>query len=164
MHMQDAWNEKRRHATHERWIAQLQMNLPAGIPLRQGTTDWPETFRSEYETVADDEPNCTQCLFCRYYAQLEGPLGADWGACLKRGGQYDRQLVFEHWTCGDFQDTPDSQDMHGDWQRLCVEAADHVAAEEAFQASLAGLPQEEMVEGLREHHRRNRDGESWGLR
>ncbi len=40
-----------------------------------------------------------QCLHCRHYVELTGPLGADWGACTKAKSQYDGHLVFEHWTC-----------------------------------------------------------------
>jgi hypothetical protein len=47
---------------------------------------------------------CFQCLHCRYYDPLDSPLGMDWGACVNPASQYDRQVVFEHWTCTKFED------------------------------------------------------------
>ncbi|MDE3073974.1 MAG: hypothetical protein KGJ86_00975 [Chloroflexota bacterium] len=153
--MQEAWNEERRHAIDQRWIEQLRANLPIGVPLADRGGPWPQTFRSEYQEVAENEDDCTQCMFCRYYAQLEGPLGYDWGGCLKEGGQYDRQLVFEHWTCCDFEYAPDSQDFHTDWLRLALSAAEEFEADEAFYASIGKLPPDQQVERIRERLRQN---------
>ena len=146
--MQQAWNEERRHAIHQRWIGQLRANLPVGVPLADRGGPWPLTFCSEYEEVAEDEDDCTQCMFCRYYAQLEGPHGYDWGACLKEGGQYDRQLVFEHWTCRDFEYTPDSQDSHIDWFRLHLRSAEARETDEAFYATIGDVPPDQQVERM----------------
>jgi hypothetical protein len=47
-----------------------------------------------------------QCLFCRFYLPLEGPMGADWGACAnpaspRNGRRVSRPLRFPpampHW-------------------------------------------------------------------
>jgi len=87
---------------HERWIRRLCRTWPEGVPARQpepgeavvsGPVEpWPETWR-------DPEGMAMQCLHCRYYVELSGELGADWGACTSELSQYDGQLVFEHWTC-----------------------------------------------------------------
>ena len=63
---------------HSRWIARLAAGRP---PL------------------ADSD----QCGGCRYYVQLRGTLGMDWGACTNAESEYDRQCVFEHWTCLSFR-------------------------------------------------------------
>lgn len=118
--MLEAWNQESRHAVHDRWQSQLRENLPVGVPVSEKDPSWPETF-AEHE--------CRQCLLCRYYCDLEGPLGMDWGACLKAGGQYDRQVVFEHWTCRDFENAPDAQAPHSEWYRIMAEAHDHMAAD-----------------------------------
>ena len=40
----------------------------------------------------------------RNYVELSGELGADWGACTNELSQYDGQLVFEHWTCREWEE------------------------------------------------------------
>jgi neutral trehalase len=88
--------------THDRWIRRLCRTWPEGVAARQSESGegpnsksvepWPETWR-------DPEGMAMQCLHCRYYVELSGELGADWGACINEFSQYDGQLVFEHWTC-----------------------------------------------------------------
>lgn len=113
--MQEAWNKESHRIIHDRWQSQLRANLPIGIPVSERDPTWPETFASEIDQPGGDERDeCRQCLFCRYYCELEGPLGMDWGACLKAGGQYDRQVVFEHWTCQNFENAPDAQSPHAE--------------------------------------------------
>lgn len=85
---------------HERWIKRLRTTWPEGVAARQldaaenssGIEPWPDTWR-------DPEGPAMQCLHCRYYVALSGPLRADWGACANERSQYDGELVFEHWTC-----------------------------------------------------------------
>ena len=87
---------------HDRWIKRLRKTWPEGVPEEQpepgekrppGRVEpWPDTWR-------DPEMGAMQCLHCRHYVELTGPLGADWGACTKAESQYDGHLVFEHWTC-----------------------------------------------------------------
>lgn len=94
---------------HPRWIEQLIANLPEGVPLNPersaGERPWPATFGDYDEEkgaihMADEGPGfCHQCGGCRFYLTLN----ADWGVCSLPGGQYDRQAVFEHWTCKGFR-------------------------------------------------------------
>ena len=135
--MLEAWNEDKRRIVHERWQAQLRDNLPIGVPVREDDPTWPETFS---ELPDQDLDQCRQCLFCRYYCELDGPLGMDWGACLKPDGQYDRQVVFEHWTCRDFEYAPDSQAPRPEWYRLLAES--HATMGEGL-ASIDGAASEE---------------------
>lgn len=128
--MLEAWNEDTRRITHGRWQSQLRNNLPIGVPVREDDPTWPDTFRSPVDEIRDENlGECRQCLLCRYYCELEGPLGMDWGACLKPGGQYDRQVVFEHWTCRDFEYAPDSQSPRPDWYRLLADSHARMAAD-----------------------------------
>jgi Protein of unknown function (DUF3027) len=88
--------------SHERWMRRLRQTWPEGVPAREpepgerraprDVEPWPETWR-------DSEGAAMQCLHCRYYVELSGEFGADWGACICGPSQYDGQLVFEHWTC-----------------------------------------------------------------
>jgi hypothetical protein len=81
------------------------MTWPEGVTAAQpeagekpsGIEPWPETWR-------DAEGSAMLCLHCRYYAELSGPPGADWGACTNERSQYDGELVFEHWTCSHWAD------------------------------------------------------------
>lgn len=95
---------------HKRWIKQLQANPPSGVPAEENWGGmWPATFGDLVEgrpvhRVDDGEGYCFQCLHCKFYKPLEGDLGADWGACFNKESQYDRQVVFEHWTCTEYVD------------------------------------------------------------
>ena len=40
-----------------------------------------------------------QCLNCRFYVELAGPLGADWGVCCNPRSPAKAQLRFEHMGC-----------------------------------------------------------------
>jgi hypothetical protein len=97
------------HDIHTRWIEQLRADLPEGVPTRGDPEQmWPATFGDMVDgkpehRLGDGEGYCFQCLHCRNYVPLEFPLGMDWGACVKEGGQYERQAVFEHWTCKDYE-------------------------------------------------------------
>jgi hypothetical protein len=94
------WENHDMGDSHERWIRRLRRTWPEDVPARQpepgetpsGVEPWPETWR-------DPEDAAMQCLHCRFYVELTGELGADWGACTSEQSQYDGQLVFEHWTC-----------------------------------------------------------------
>ena len=44
-----------------------------------------------------------QCLFCRFYLPLEGPMGADWGACANPASPRDGTVTFEHDHCDAFE-------------------------------------------------------------
>lgn len=79
--------------THERWIRSLRKTWPEGVPA-QDLQPWPDTQRGG---------GVKQCLHCAHYVELEGALGSDWGACSNAASQYDRQVVFEHWTCKEFE-------------------------------------------------------------
>ena len=133
--MQDAWNRETHRAIHDRWIAQLKAELPIDVPTRLDDPAWPETIPTnllsdtEADQLADDDPRgeVRQCLFCRYYCELIGDLGMDWGACLKDGGQYDRHIVFEHWTCREFQNSPDAQDPHPEYYERLAKVHEDMA-------------------------------------
>lgn len=95
---------------HPRWIEQLQANPPEGVPVEIESVrglPWPATFGDYDESAgATHRPEsdqgdgyCLQCGGCRFYLTLDG----DWGGCSLAGGQYDRQLVFEHWSCNGFR-------------------------------------------------------------
>lgn len=137
--MQEAWNRETHRAIHDRWIEQLKMDLPTDVPVRVNDPTWPETILANLldEEVIETEPwdealhQVRQCLFCRYYCDLIGDLGMDWGACLKAGGQYDRQVVFEHWTCRDFENSPDAQDAHPEYYRRMAESHEEMARMES---------------------------------
>lgn len=96
---------------HRRWISQLEQKLPDGVPLDAELATkghpWPETFGDyDKETGAlhgGPDGCCLQCLHCRFYVTLDGIMGMDWGACTNKVSQYDRQLVFEHWTCKEYR-------------------------------------------------------------
>jgi Protein of unknown function (DUF3027) len=95
---------------HDRWIRRLRMTWPESVPARQpdpgearsSLEPWPDTWR-------DPDGAAMQCLHCRNYIELSGPLGADWGACTSEESQYDGQLVFEHWTCRYWAEEDDEQ-------------------------------------------------------
>ena len=46
-----------------------------------------------------------QCGRCRYFIPLDGPMGADWGACSNNDSPFDRQVMFEHDGCDAFVDS-----------------------------------------------------------
>ncbi|OGO55822.1 MAG: hypothetical protein A2V85_07470 [Chloroflexi bacterium RBG_16_72_14] len=64
-----------RSAIHKRWIE--------------------KTPRSEWHE--------DQCLFCRFYLPIEGPMGSDWGACANPVAPRDAQVTFEHDHCDAFE-------------------------------------------------------------
>lgn len=80
----------RAHANecHERWRKQLNR--------RQG------------EPYYLDEWHGRQCLMCRHFIPLEGPLGEDWGACTNANSPFDRYVMFEHDGCNQFEERPDA--------------------------------------------------------
>jgi hypothetical protein len=43
-----------------------------------------------------------QCLFCRFYLPVEGPLGDDWGACANPASPRNATVTFEHDHCDAF--------------------------------------------------------------
>lgn len=105
--VKETGSKVRRSKLHERWASQLSLaNLPIGVPIdRDG---WPATFGDMVDgkpvhRLDDGEEYCFQCLHCRYYDELESPMGLDWGACNNPASQYDRTVVFEHWTCKEFE-------------------------------------------------------------
>lgn len=97
--------------THDRWIRKLSGKLPVGVPVseRVGSRGqvWPVTFGVVREGQAvhdldEDDPEggmALQCLHCAHYIPLDGRMGMDWGACSNPDSEYDREVVFEHWTC-----------------------------------------------------------------
>jgi hypothetical protein len=77
-------SDARVHAEiHRRWVQ--RRNRDTGSP------DYREEWYGE------------QCLHCRFYVPLEGPLGADWGACTNATSPFDRQVMFEHDGCDAFE-------------------------------------------------------------
>jgi len=102
---------------HVRWIKRLCRTWPEGVPAWQPEPDEapvsgrieprPEIWR-DLKGMPDPEGMCMQCLQCRYYVELSGELGADWGACTNELSQYDGQLVFEHWTCREWAEEIES--------------------------------------------------------
>jgi hypothetical protein len=67
--------EAGRQAIHDRWVA----GRPDG--------EWHED----------------QCLFCRFYLPIAGPIGADWGACANAASPRDGRVTFEHDYCDAFK-------------------------------------------------------------
>lgn len=53
------------------------------------------------------KPSIGQCLFCRYYIPLAGPLGEDWGVCSNAVSPFDAQLMFEHEGCDQYSPADD---------------------------------------------------------
>ena len=53
-----------------------------------------------------------QCLFCRFYLPLDGPLGLDYGACANRASPFDGRVMFEHDGCEAFEHN-DAYDEEG---------------------------------------------------
>jgi hypothetical protein len=98
-----------RTGIHDRWIGRLRQKLPEGVPQDANTREsWPATFGDkDADGRAMHKPHggdyTFQCGGCRFYICIEGPLGADWGVCGNARSEYDRQAVFEHWTCKEFK-------------------------------------------------------------
>lgn len=44
-----------------------------------------------------------QCMLCRFYVSLRGPLGYSWGVCANATSPHDGTLVFEHAGCKQFK-------------------------------------------------------------
>jgi hypothetical protein len=91
---------------HARWIAKLRERLPDNVPPSDSDPAWPETFGNlvNCKPRHGEHPDYTlQCGGCRYYIRLDGAHGADWGACSCPSSEYDRTVVFEHWTCAHFK-------------------------------------------------------------
>lgn len=98
---------------HERWITNLITDLPEGVPtetMKNGDV-WPLTFgdidnrgRAVHGRKA---LRCLQCGGCARFVPLEGTIGMDWGACTHPESQYDKRVVFEHWSCKYFDDGGD---------------------------------------------------------
>lgn len=90
---------------HHNWIKDLSNNPPEGVPLTRTNYQgdpYPitEGDRVDGEVVHNENGNYMfQCMDCVHYWNLEGRLGGDWGACSNPESQYNRQVVFEHWTC-----------------------------------------------------------------
>ena len=76
---------ERRHADacHERWSKRLNRN--------QGAPYYLDAWYAE------------QCLVCRHFVPLDGPLGEDWGACTNPASIFDRTVMFEHDGCHQFE-------------------------------------------------------------
>lgn len=113
--MKEDASKARRSALHDRWATALTENLPIGVPAEVtrtavGERPWPATFGDMIDgkpvhRADQGQGYCFQCLHCRYYLPLDGRLGADWGACSSAASQYDRQVVFEHWTCPEYEES-----------------------------------------------------------
>ena len=60
-------------------------------------------------TLGVSDKGAMQCLHCRYYVELTGEPGTDWGACTGEESQHDGQLVFEHWTCRNWAEEEEAE-------------------------------------------------------
>lgn len=89
--------------------ARLQMALPmvhehllaVCLHLPQDYAPWGYENRDEPEFG----PDCSSG--CKYYAQLEGKLGMDWGVCVNPLSHRCGLLTFEHQGCRKFEVDPD---------------------------------------------------------
>jgi hypothetical protein len=94
---------------HARWISRLRRTWPEGVPAYR-----PEPGEAEVSGQEEPLPETwrdelvKQCLHCRYYVELSGELGLDWGACTNELSQYYGQLVFDHWTCREWEEEIES--------------------------------------------------------
>lgn len=59
---------------------------------------WGSTPR---ETLTQWFPDCS--CGCKYFAPIEGQLGADWGICCNRKSHRAGLLTFEHQGCKEFK-------------------------------------------------------------
>ena len=55
---------------------------------------------------SDDERGSDCSCGCRWYATLNGPLGADWGVCTNPASPRCGLLTFEHQGCPEFEASP----------------------------------------------------------
>jgi hypothetical protein len=60
-----------------------------------------------------DEWYGEQCLHCRFYVPLDGPLGEDYGACTNAVSPFDGRVMFEHDGCEAF-DAAGNEDATAD--------------------------------------------------
>lgn len=67
-------------STHERWITKLR-----------------NSYKWDSGNLADEHK---QCEFCKFYVEVSGDLGMDWGVCINEESPHDMQVVFEHFGCG----------------------------------------------------------------
>lgn len=67
---------------HLRWTTQLNRD--------QNSPGYPDKWMEE------------QCLFCRYYMPLAGPMGHDFGVCSNPAEPFDGRVRFEHDGCDGF--------------------------------------------------------------
>lgn len=53
-----------------------------------------------------------ECMGCRFYVSLRGPLGMDWGVCSNPLSRYDGRLCFEHDGCDKWKTVPYGKAVH----------------------------------------------------
>ncbi len=58
--------------------------------------------RRMYAEAYKEEWFMQQCLLCRYYVPLAGPLGDDFGVCSNEKTAFDGRVRFEHDGCDGF--------------------------------------------------------------
>lgn len=89
--------KEERHACHKRWCETGRATPPEGTKERQ---------------MADD---AKQCGFCAFYIPITSDLGMDWGACGNAKSPHDGKVVFEHFTClqYEFRPAPDEEKPNG---------------------------------------------------
>ena len=77
--------------THDRWARRFEQR---------------ELF-GRSSTAAPVDGIVPQCMLCRYYVPLAGPLGEDWGACTNAASAHDSTIMFEHDGCAAFAPAED---------------------------------------------------------
>lgn len=59
-----------------------------------------EEWRKHKESIQEDEPWPGDCSCgCRFFHELEGKVGADWGVCTHPSSPRAGLLTFEHMGC-----------------------------------------------------------------
>ncbi len=61
----------------------------------------PSDFQPYGERERNDEPDCS--VGCKYFLQLPGNLGTDWGVCINPVSPRAGLLTFEHQGCEQFE-------------------------------------------------------------
>ena len=70
------------------------------IKLKKYTHDLIHNMLVKTRKSNSNKRYINQALFCPYYVNLEGVLGADWGVIVNPESELFGELVFEHDDCG----------------------------------------------------------------
>ncbi len=59
--------------------------------------------RNQDDSSYKDNWWAQQCVQCRFFIPLTGPLGHDFGACTNYLSKYDQRVMYEHDGCDSFE-------------------------------------------------------------